>query len=408
MSEMTLSAAAPASAAAPVRPVSLGLRAVEAAYWLFVLSIPLETILYFQSDEHPDSTVSVARVVGILLFGLAFAQWRSCFKKIPAAFWMIAWYFAAFSLSQLYIPGHLFPKFHEAQVTLIQMTALFLLSYNLFLDERLRDRVLRLYGWWTVMVAVLMLSGVLGVQFASEGRESVLQQDPNVAAGMLTLGALCIMADPKLISADRKAARIVASAGGVVILLTAILRTGSRGGLLAFAVGVLALGLCAGKATRKARLAIMAAVLGLGGVMVAQEFARGTDTAARLKRTWEEGDTAGRTEIFDTAWTMFKQKPLEGYGGADNRFELGARLNFPDRDTHNTYLHILTEVGLLGGAPFLLALLEALRRSWKAGRKRGDALPFALMCSLLMINTSITGIREKLFWIVFAVAVAAS
>jgi len=406
MSEMTLPAAAPAAAAA--RPAPLGLKAVEAAYWLFVLSIPLETILYFQSDEHPDSTVSVARVIGILLFGLAFAQWRSCFKKIPAAFWLIAWYFAAFALSQLWIPGHLFPKFREAQSTLIQMTALFLLSYNLFLDERLRDRVLRLYGWWTVVVALLMLSGVLGIQFAGEGRESVLQQDPNVAAGMLTLGALCIMADPLLGKAGRKLLTVLASGGGVVILLTAILRTGSRGGLLAFAAGVLALGLCAGKATRKARLAIMAVVLALGGAMVAQEFARGTDTAARLKRTWEEGDTAGRTEIFDTAWTMFKQKPLVGYGGADNRFELGARLNFPDRDTHNTYLHILTEVGLIGGVPFLLALLEALRRSWKAGRRRGDALPFALMCSLLMINTSITGMREKIFWIVFACAVAAS
>ncbi len=406
MNELALPAVSPA--AEPGRLSSFGKKTVQAVYCAFLLSIPLETIVYYRNTDQPDSGISLARMIGVLLFALAFVQWRSCFKKVPAAFWMLAWYLTAFALSQLWIPTHLDPKFHELQTTLLQMTALFLVSYNLLRDEAFRTKALRLYGWWIVVIGLLMLLGILGVQFDSEARESVAAQDPNVTAALLSLGALCIVGDPLLLSAKRKLAHVGASALGTVILIGAILRTGSRGGLLAFGGGVLALGLCAGKATRKARVVLMVLVLGMAAGLVAREFALGTETAARLQRTWDEGDTAGRTIIFDEAWAMFKEKPLQGYGGANNRFVLGARLNYPDRDTHNSYLAVLTEVGLLGGIPFFLALFEALRRSWRRGKRVGDALPFALMVSLLMINTSITGSREKIFWIVLAAAVAAS
>ena len=390
------------------RAEALGRKAVRALYCAFLLSVPVETIFYFQSGERPDSDISIARVLGTLLIGLAAVQWRDCFKRLPAAFWLLACYVASVSLSQLWIPAEGFAKFRELQLTLIQMAALFLISYNLLADRPFREKVLRLYGWWMVLVALGMLSGVIGMDFKEESRQSVLSQDPNAVAAMLALGAMCIAADPILLGARRRLGHVAASLGAFGLLTAGILRTGSRGGLLAFAGGTLALAMCAGKATRKARLAVVGLVLVMGGGLVAREFAQGTDTAARLERTWNEGDTAGRTEIYDEAWSMVRERPLTGFGGGYNRYVLGARLNFPDRDTHNTYLEVLTEVGVLGGLPFFLVLLAALRRSWRCGRLLGDALPFALLVVLLIVNSSITGERQKIFWIVLAAACASA
>src|SRR5206468_10354423 len=129
-------------------------------------------------------------------------------------------------------------------------------------------------------------------------------------------------------------------------------------------------------------------------------------TAARLERSWDEGDTAGRREIYDEAWKMFLERPELGYGGANNRFELGARLNYPDRDTHNVFLAVLTEVGLVGGLGFFLALVCGMIGGWRGARRTGDALPFALLTAELVISSSITASKEKIFWIVLAAAVA--
>jgi O-antigen ligase len=145
--------------------------------------------------------------------------------------------------------------------------------------------------------------------------------------------------------------------------------------------------------------------------MVAEEFARGSVTSHRLQRSWDEGDTAGRTEIWEYARNMIKERPLLGYGGVNNYYELGLRLNFDMngfyyRDTHNLLYAVLTEVGLIGGVPFLGAMLYALWIAWRYGRRCDDGVPFALMCVLYVMNASITGYHQKIFWVVVAAAAA--
>jgi O-antigen ligase len=108
---------------------------------------------------------------------------------------------------------------------------------------------------------------------------------------------------------------------------------------------------------------------------------------------------------------MVREKPLLGYGGANNYYKLGAASNFASgdifyRDTHNLPLAVLTEVGFIGAAPFLAAILFALWTAWRYGRRTDDALPFALMLTQITMNLSLTGYHQKLFWIVFAAAVA--
>jgi hypothetical protein len=391
--------------AGPRRP---RLSAVEALYYAFIVAIPVETLIYFQRDaENPDSSVSLSRVVGAALLAVSAVQWRRCYRRLPAGFWLAASYAAAYAASALWVPRALMPAYTESLPTLLQMTALFLISINLFAEPEFRKKALRVFGWWTAAVAVLMLLGVFGVQLDEESRRSVASQDPNVTAALFSLGALCIAGDEKLLRRPRSAARAALSLAAVGVMALAVLRTGSRGGLLAFATGFAALAACGGGRTRAARAAVAALVLGIAGGLVQREFALHTATAARLERSWDEGDTAGRREIYDEAWTMFLERPELGYGGANNRFVLGARLNYPDRDTHNVFLAVLTEVGLLGGLGFFLALLWGLVSGWRGARRTGDALPFALLAAELVIGSSITASKEKIFWIVLAAALAA-
>ena len=387
----------------------VGKRVVQAVYYAFVLWIPLETM---NAMKNGDSGFTFSKMLGLLLFGLAIVNRRLCFRRATLAFWLVAWYLAACALSQLWVPGNLDARFRDNQITLIQMAALFLISTNLFEDADFRASLLRFYGWWISVVGVGMMLGVVGGVFAGTGgRISILGQDPNVAAGFFALGGICIAGDSRMFASRWFIVRILLSLLAVSALLMAILQTGSRGGLIVFVAGILGLVLCGGKATRMKRLLIAGAVIGALGVMIVREFQQGTDTATRLIDSWDKGDTAGRTQIYDVAWEMVRERPLPGYGATNNYSRLGVLLNYSAgdiffRDTHNLLLAVLTEVGIIGAAPFLAAIFYALWQAWRYGRKTDDGLPFALMCAQLVINTSLTGYHQKLLWIVFAAAVA--
>lgn len=402
---MDLSASAAAIAAPSPREAGAGIRLVQAAYCGLVLCIPLETILMF-SDEAAAAGAggfTLSRAMGILLFGLALINPGRCFRKIPAAFWMLAWYIAACAASQLWIPGEVMARFRAHQMTMFQMAALFLISVNLFADAGFREGVFRLYGWWVSLVAVAMLLGMASV---SEGRSSITSQNPNVAAGLFALAAVCLAGDPRLFGPKRPQLRLIAAVLAITVLILAILKTGSRGGLIGFAVGILALGACAGKATRARRLLIAGAVIGALLLLVGYEFSQGTEAAARLDAAWSRGDTAGREAIWKVCWAMFQEKPFFGYGVANNLLTLGTQVNFPFRDTHNFFLGVLTQVGLVGALPLIGAIFHALWLAWRYGGRTGNGLPFALMAALIILIVPTTAYHLKTFWIIFASAAA--
>lgn len=377
-------------------------RAVRAVYFLFLLWIPIETVYLFK-DGGNSGGITLSRILGLVLFGLALLEPGRCFRRFPAGFWPLAWYLAAYAASQMWIPRELDRLFRVQQLTLIQMAVLFVISANLFEEAGFRERLLRFYGWWIGLVAAITLATGSAV---IEGRASVGAQDPNVTAGFFAMGAVCLAGDRRLFAHGRSKAASAAAMAVMGLLIYGILNTGSRGGLMAFGAGILALGACGGKGNRKRNALIALAAAVVLSLMVRREFQAGTETSVRLDRSWNEGDTAGRTIIWDTAWAMFRERPLLGYGGVNNFFTLGSHLNFPFRNTHNLMLAILTEVGLIGGIPFFIAFLYVMWLAWRHGRRTGDALPFALMAIQVTINTSITGKEDKLFWIVLAAAAA--
>jgi O-antigen ligase len=380
-------------------------------YYAFVLWMPIETIDLFQV-QGDSKVITASRLLGLLLFLSALVEWRRCFRRIPAEFWMIAWYIAAYSVSQLWISSRLDAVFLSKQVILIYSAVLFLISANLLSDADFRGSILQFYGWWVSLVALGMMLGVFGdVYLEVEGRSSILGQDPNVAAGFFAAGAVCLAGDPELFESRWFLVRCAAALLAVSILITAIIQTGSRGGLMVVIAGIAGLAVCGGRATRGRRMLIAAAALAAVAALIFREFQQGTIAAGRMMDTWIDGDTAGRGAIYETAWSMFRERPMLGYGGGNNFYTLGLNMQHPYRglffrDTHNLLLAVLTEVGLVGALPFLAAILFALWKAWRHGGRTGDAVPFALMCALIAMNTSLTGSNQNLFWIVLAAASA--
>lgn len=177
-----------------------------------------------------------------------------------------------------------------------------------------------------------------------------------------------------------------------VILLAALLATGSRGGIVATGLAVLALGaLTAARMRRRRRSA--RALLVFASVAAAGLFALFGDLFA--ERLLRDGVyDAGRPAVYALALDMIAKAPLAGYGyGAfADVFPL-----FRDRSlgldgywdkAHNVYLEAFVGLGLVAGG-LLVASLAAL--SWRCvkgalARRRAEVAPMAAAAASVLVG----------------------
>lgn len=185
-----------------------------------------------------------------------------------------------------------------------------------------------------------------------------------------------------------------------VIVTVGFFATQSRGGLLALGVTAIA-GLVLLPRQRKRLLGLAgAACVGLGVVAAANPSA--------LERMVDfGGGSSGRDDLWQVAWTIFKQHHWVGIGldnfetvephyalnsGTLSRVEL---ISDHPHLVHNTYLQLLTETGVVGFALFMLVIAACLRASWVAAKQfdaigrngYGDLARAALMAEIAMLTT---------------------
>jgi O-antigen ligase len=189
------------------------------------------------------------------------------------------------------------------------------------------------------------------------GRLSSSVLDPNQLASVLVAG-LPMAAALALIYRREPLACLAACAAGTFSLVSLCL-TVSRGGLIALGVSLVAAVVLGGR-WRPAILALGIAVIGLTVgyfTFYAPESAR-----ERITQTTrgEAEVTEGRTTIWQVAWRAFEDNPVKGIGAGNFQEAAPHYLLQPgalsrtdtiiDRPsaTHNTYLQVLTEGGVVG------------------------------------------------------------
>ena len=182
----------------------------------------------------------------------------------------------------------------------------------------------------------------------------------------------------------------------------ALVMSGSRGGLIAFVAEVIFLVIFSARKSHKtdARKTILQIALGvvlLAVIIGGAILIGGESSLTRFAETATTKDpTSNRTQIWRTTFEVIKTSPVFGvgfgaYGVAYTPFDT---MNGADRveQSHNDYLQILADAGIIGailGIGFLVALFRESFKNLKSGDKfrRGVALGALAGCFAILVHS---------------------
>ena len=369
---------------------------VRWAFYLFVASLPFD-----MPDKLP---VEITTLTGAVFILTTMLQPGVCyFRRVPGAVWLFALYPLAFGIAFAMGGGGHFIDVIRQFVMFSQLLLILWAASNLLRDERIAATSLLLLAAGCTIVGALQLvadapGGVRHVR--------VLGQNANRTAVVVAVGALSLLGltygRERSIIRPRFLVLIP-----LAIMALSIVRGGSRGGFLALVLGLAAFAMAGRSMVSKVRNAaiVFACTVGFVGLALSSPVMRERFDMAG------EGNMAGREEIFPTAWEMFTERPLAGWGPTANKYELALRLPHHEkgrRDTHNLILEVLTATGTIGAIPFFLAVALCAFAAWSARRGPHGMLPVALMLTLLLANLSGNHIAFKIFWLVMAFSLAAA
>jgi O-antigen ligase len=382
---------------------------VRCVFYAFVFSLP------FEKADIEIGGFALSRLLGFLLVAVtiaaAFLQKRHFrFLLPPKAFWFFVAYFIVYvALGYNMIVMGVYDAYLTEEVfqgvkTLTQLLIFFWISYNLLQYDRIRRGVLLSLAGSCIVVAILQALGLTD-SITAQTRTAAFGANENLMGEVLSIGLLIVVGlTYGRDKADSRSRLFFWPASAILALMIVI--TGSRGAMIGVFIALLVFFLNGRELKVKLRVgvAILVAVGLLGWASYAVQPVR-----ERWERTYYEGDTAGRDIIFATAWEMFLEKPVLGWGPKDHISVLGARVGYRGvLDTHNIYLWLLTETGLVGATFFIAGLWLCCLAAWQARNGSERALPMSLLTFLLINGMKGTNHTEKLFWIILAYAVASA
>ena len=236
----------------------------------------------------------------------------------------------------------------------------------------------------------------------------------SVALGVLALGVLIAGSTSWRTRAYLE--RIVAGLS-VFVFIAAEVWSGARGG---FVTMVTVLGLIFLYEIRKFRKAFLMIPVALGLVLYVTPQ-RLLDIYNSITNYEDDPSANTRLQAWRTAINMMSQKPLIGVGVGEfvHKYEqyLPKNACFPVRNTHNIFLHVGAETGLIGFLIYLLlfgkSFLDAVR-AWSISKRLknpGSIGELAIYLSITIIGAGVqclfwSSYHSHLFFILFGLAVA--
>ena len=378
--------------------------------YLALASIP------FEIPQRTILPVEVPTFVGAILLLAALLQPGVSFRKPPGAFWWFAGYLYVFALATSVNFLNDTREVLQLFLLILQNILVFWVAYNVLRDERVITNALVTYVIACSVRAGLPLVGVgrttRSVWTGGE-RWTWFGQNENNSAMFLAAGLIVLVG--LTYGRARSAIRPKLLAWPLAALIAAaIVQTGSRGGLVTLAAGLLAFILFNPAPTLRVRIRNTAVGLVALSLLLVAAYAAPV-MRDRLADTAEHGAMAGRETLFPVLIEMFSEKPLLGWGPMNNDYELSLRELYVSegekrlfkRDTHNLMLETLTSTGLLGTVVFWPGIVLCVLAAWRARTGPEGVLPLAVLAGLLMANMSGNYIGSKLLWFFLAVGVAA-
>ncbi len=386
---------------------------------LFVATVPVEYLIMSWSFSLPQLSGLV--FFGSYFFYYSFVSKKRSFPLIPAPMWWFVGYVAVFILGGFFVvdtsgyaaDGYGYVDILKGTLTRAQLLVFFWLAADLIRDEKMARNVLLSYS---AAAALLALGTVLHVPgFAVERtygsgmmvttRTSALGFTVNVFSAVLALAGVTLiglLAHPVFSRPMRKALLVALT----LPVLAALVETGSRSGLGGLLCGFLVYLL----PSWKSRRGTFVAILGAAGLAFTIYLAITDASFSSRLGDVAEGRFAGREELTPTTIDMILERPVFGWN-AEGLPELAVRLGYTSgggRDTHNLFLHLMVEVGLVGTIPFLIGLWLCGQAAWRARRGDFGLLPLALLVTMLVTGMTHTDLLRKPTWLVLALCFTAA
>lgn len=323
------------------------------------------------------SAYSPAKLAGIVLVGAWLASVtssgtrqrnllseRSGLTYVVVLF--LAWACVSYAWSE--VPGEV----RTSVMRYVLNFALVPIVYTAFRTERDATWVLgTLVGAGAVAAASAIATGSTATSADFTRATGTVGDANELAAALIVSGALGLAF---ALDRRRDATVRVLAAGSALLCVVGILLTLSRGGLL----GLLAAGVVgvfvAGR--RRGRAATGVVVLAL---MAVGYFALFASTSARERVTTAGGGT-GRVDLWTIGLRMLEDHPIRGVGTGQfqatsveylirpGTFQRADYVLVHPLVTHNTYLNVAAELGLVGGGLFLAWIAVSV---WSAVRAIG-------------------------------------
>ncbi len=210
-------------------------------------------------------------------------------------------------------------------------------------------------------------------QTAVSGRLTGGGGDPNLQAAAF-IAAMFVSVG--LIGFTRRRGVRIGLLAALAVISVAFFATQSRGGLLALVTAAIAAVLVSPPRQRRRIMGVVLLIAAVGVAMLSTtrgEFARITNFG---------GGTSGRNDIWRVAWLVFEHHPVAGVGA--NNFSVvepnyalditnATRVSYIAEQpllfpAHNSYLQMLTDVGVIGLIAYLAVIVSCLRAGWLASR----------------------------------------
>jgi O-antigen ligase len=370
---------------------------VRWALYGFIFSLPF--------DAPGRLPLELTTMTGAGFLAVTLLQPRLCYGYRPRAVWWFLGYLYAYWIAYVFGGARYTSDALHSSLFYIQGLLIFVACFNLMRDPRIARRVLITLAVAVIVLAVMTILGIGKFYDTESGRVTVFGQNANRAARVLCAGILILVG--LVYGRPRPAFRPTWMAWPAAALVgVAMIMGGSRGGLIALALGLWMFsfaGNTLGIRIRNTIVALVAIGLAAWGALQSPVMRERIQLA-------QEGNMAKREVIFPAALQMFKDRMIVGWGPS-NQYVLATRLGLPPRlhmtrDTHNLYLEVLTATGLLGAIPYFTALWLCCWGAWRARHGWEGILPVAQMAALAVGNLSGNYIALKLQWVLLAYAFA--
>ena len=340
---------------------------------------------------------SILRLLGIVIIGYCIIIYHSYKVNIstfrllvPFALWMI------FSVVSIIWSADIDWWIYFTMIYLLQFAfVLFVVAYYKQVNIRYLQNGLIVGA--TIASAVMIFMPQFS-QITKDGRRTVIilgqELDPNIVATIIMIGLFACLGS---IFAKKK--RGILHTMLVIFLGAGMLFTGSRGALISFVVGfgVLLFLEMRNRGSRKYVLALI--MLVVITAIIALKFMPEELLTSRFSQEsilgfdeYKRG-SHNRYTIWLHALELFIQSPVIGYGSGN--FFNAITTVYEECASHNMYILILIEEGIIGLAIFGYGLLMLFKQLYK----KQLYVTFGMFSSICVMAMTLDSITTKYFWV---------